>query len=142
MDIWESVGKIADVVGVLSFIISIPTYLFAKSTKKAIQSYNDKKQYQSEIKERIDEMKVHYQSISNNDVYNEDILNTVLNEMDALLIQYPTVVKSFKKDIKALQKLIPKTVNNLKTAPDYNRNKIARKLNAVIQRLEKEEKSQ
>ena len=141
MELWGFVSKIADSVGILSFIISIPTLIFAKSTRKAIQSHDDKKQYQQEIENHINEMRIHYQSISNNDVYNEEILNTLLNEMDTLLIQYPTVVKTFKKDIKELQKLISKTQDNIKSDSNFNRNKIARKLNAVIQRLEKEEKS-
>ena len=141
MDFWDIVSKFADSLGILSFVISIPTLIFAKSTRKAIQSHDDKKQYQQEIKKHINEMKINHESIANNDVYNEAILNTVLSEMDTLLIQYPTVVKSFKKDIKALQKLVSKALDNLKTSPDYNRSKVARKLNEVIQRLEKEEKS-
>lgn len=141
MEFWDGVSKFADFLGIISFFISIPTFFFAKNTRKAIRSHDDKKQYQQEIKNRIDEMKIHHKSISNNDVYNEAILNTLLNETDALLIQYPTVVKSFKRDIKNLQKLISKALDNIKTSPEFNRNKIARKLNEVIQRLEKEEKS-
>ena len=141
MDFWDIVSKFADSLGILSFVISIPTLIFAKSTRKAIQSHDDKKQYQQEIKKHINEMKINHESIANNDVYNEAILNTVLSEMDTLLIQYPTVVKAFKKDIKALQKLVSKALDNLNASPDFNRNKIARKLNEVIQRLEKEEKS-
>lgn len=141
MDFWGIISKFADSLGILSFIISIPTFFFAKNTRKAIQSHDDKKQYQQEINNHISEMKIHHESISNNDVYNEAILNILLSEMDTLLIQYPTVVKSFKKDIKNLQKLISKALDNIRTSPEFNRNKIARKLNEVIQRLEKEEKS-
>lgn len=141
MDFWGIVSRFADSFGILSFFISIPTLVFAKSTRKAIQSHDDKKQYQQEIENHINEMRIHYQSIANNDVYNEEILNTLLNEMDTLLIQYPTVVKSFKKDIKELQKLISITQDNIKSDSNFNRNKIARKLNTVIQRLQKEEKS-
>lgn len=138
---WDIFGKIADVVGILSFLVAIPTYFTARGTRKAIQYHDDKKQYKREIKMHISTLKANYESIHNNDVYNESILNNVLQELDRIQINYPTVVKPFKKEFKQLEKKINQTLLKLPSDSDFNRTKISRQLNKIIERLDKEEKT-
>lgn len=138
---WDIFSKIADVVGVLSFLFAMPTYFIAKSTQKAIRDHDDKKQYKDEIKSHIDTLKADYESIFNNDIYNERILNNVLQELDRIRINYPSVLKPFKSEFGKLEKIIKQTILKLPSDPNFNRTNTARQLNKIIERLEKEEKS-
>ena len=138
---WDIFSKIADVIGVLSFLIAIPTYFIAKSTRKAIRDHDDKKQYKTEIRAHINTLQADYESIFNHDIYNERILNNVLQELDRIQINYPSVVKPFKNEFSKLEKNINQTLLKLSSDANFNRTNISRQLNKIIERLDKEEKS-
>ena len=137
---WKTFSKVADIIGIISFLVGIRTYFIAKGTQKAIRDHDDKKQYKTEIKAHIKTLKADYESIFNNDIYNERILNNVLQELDRIRINYPSVVKPFENEFSKLEKLINKTLLNLTSDTNFNRTNISRQLNKVIERLDKEEK--
>lgn len=138
---WDSFSKIADVIGVVSFFVAVPTYLNARRTRKAIQYHDDKKQYKTEIKTHISILRANYENIHNNDIYNDCILNDILQELDRIKINYASVVKAFNREFSKLEKRINKTIPKLSVDPGFNRTRISRQLNKIIELLDKEEKT-
>lgn len=139
--VWDILDKLADALGVVSFIISIPTLVFAKSTKKAIQEHDDIKEYKDEIDGHIKELSNIYTTLKNGDIYNEKLLRTLQSEIDAIQIQYKSVLKPFNREIKNLLSKIESAIKNITPEnSDYNKNSITRSLNKIIEHLKKVKK--
>lgn len=137
---WDKFGIFADIVGVVSFGISIPTFLAAHGARKAIIQHDEVKQYRDEIQYHIDTLKGWLQIISSGDDYGIELLTDIYQTLDTLTIQYSSVVKPFSKKIKQLQSTINEACEK-STIIGYNRRIIQKQLNIVIQHLEKEKKS-
>lgn len=141
VDGWNWFGRIADVIGVISFIISIPTLIFAKTAKKAIQEHDDIKEYKDEIDEHIDSLVGLYESMEKDEIYNRSILTALQKELDTLTIQYTSVIKPFKNKINKLLGKIKTALINIDTDKTYNKSNVTRLLNQVIEHLKKVKKS-
>ena len=134
---WDVFGIIADGVGLISFAFSLPTFFIAQSTKKAIESHVEKKEFSENIDETIRELRSYYNLIADEKVYDEEILNSIIKTIDAIKINYSSVLKPYKKDINKLKNMCESAVTHLEKHPDYNRRDVEKKMNIVINELEK-----
>lgn len=137
---WEIFGIGADILGVVSFGISIPTLLAAHGAKKALVEYKNTKRYDAEIEDHICLLKSLRETISNGDAYGENVLIDLYRELDAILIHFAPVVKPFAKHINRLKSTVNKTFQELGRDPNYNKRNIVLELNSTIERLEKVKK--
>lgn len=134
VDGWETFGRAADIIGVLSFIISLPTLFIAQSTKKAIKKHDDIKEYKVEIDKHIISLEGYLTTIEVDDIYNEKILDALYKEMDSLLIQYESVVKPYRRKLNKIKKFADEATKQIANNPQsrYNKTKLIRLLNQVV----------
>ena len=137
---WTGYGRFADIIAPLSLGIGIWTLFTAHGAKKAVKARNDSEQYSQEIDMHIQKLESIYKSVHDDQLYNENVLIDISNTLDTLTIQYKTVVKSFHRVIVETQKLIDDASENITKSPDYNKNKLTKQLNKVIQHLKKAKK--
>ncbi len=136
-----NLDNVADVTGIISFAISIPTLILAKGTRKAIKEHDDAKEYQIEIDTHIKDLENLSTSIEKDDVYNVQLLRSLQKILDTINIQYSSVVKPFKRKISKLLKCISQALQLVEHNPNYNKAKVIRLLEQVIQHLKKVKKS-
>ena len=138
---WDALDKSADVLGIVSFAFSLPTFFIAHGTKKAIQEHNDIKEYRVEINVHIESLEGLYESMEKDEIYNRSILTALQKELDTLTIQYASVIKPFKNKINKLLSKIKTALTNIDTDKTYNKSNVTRLLNQVIEHLKKVKKS-
>lgn len=134
---WEIFGRFADIIGLISFAFSLPTYFIAKGTRKAIESHVEKKEFAENIDESIRELKSYYSLIADEKIYDEEILNSIIKTIDSIKINYSSVLKPYHRDINKLKSMCDSAILHLDRNANYNRREIEKKMNIVITELEK-----
>ena len=135
---WTTFGIIADIIGVISFIISIPALITAKNAKKALREYKSKLRFDAEIDTRIQSLDVLQNSISKDDQYDANILKNVYKELDTILIHHKEAIPpSDAKMINRLMSDVYSSLSKIMYTPDYNKQTIELRLNSAIETLKR-----
>lgn len=137
IDGWEWFGRIADILGFISFGISLPTLFIAQSTKAAVETHVEKNEYAEKGEELIDNLEILYLLIIEDNYYEEKTLKSIVEILDKIKVNYKIVLKPYYKDIKKLKKLSDSAIPHLTKSPNYNRRKIEKQINIVITELKK-----
>lgn len=137
----EILGVTADVVGVVSFLISIPTLVLASGIKRSILKYVEKNDYIRDIDNQLTELQASYEMLLEDDEkYGQNFLDLLVSKLEVFPIRYEAILS--KKVIKQVNTLIKQIEEKTKTNFSNKKYKqdCARQLHQIILTLEKEKK--
>lgn len=134
-------STIADVLGILSFLISIPTFFTALGIRKKMMIHVEKTDYLQEIDTQVQNLYSYYDTITKDGVlYNKIILDKVDVSLDDLIIAYETILP---KELVSKMKKLRNHIKNkcMKDLSDKNaKSECARQLHTIASKLAKEKK--
>lgn len=134
------VSYAADVLGIISFFISIFTYITTLNIKKKMVAHVEKTDYLNDIDNQVKNLNSYYHTIVDDDVYNSTLLSKIDADLDDLQVLYSLILP---KDLLSCIKKLRKNIEN-----DYHGNlnstkakrTCARQLHTIASKLAKEKK--
>ena len=137
----EFLDVTADVVGIVSFLISIPTLVLASGIKRSILKYVEKNDYLRDIDNQLTELQASYETLLDNDVkYDQSFLDLLVSKLEVFPIRYEAILS--KKVIQQVNTLIKHIEEKSKARLSDKKYKqeCASQLHRLILTLEKEKK--
>ena len=131
---------IADIAGILSFLIGVGTLVVALRIRNKILSNVEKSDYIQEIDSHIKNLLSYCETIKKDELYTSELLDTIDIALDDLQIAYGTILP------KDLSSLIKKLRNHIKFACQKNikdevaKRDCAKQLHTIASKLRKEKK--
>ncbi len=132
--VWDFLDKLADVLGIVSFIIAIPTLVNTHKAKSAII------EYVVEIDKIIYNIKQIAERINSSKTADEQDLKAIYNALEELHIFYGPIVKKFKDKIFDSQELIKSMLLDGYSNSYHNKTRLILLLSQITTRLEKMKK--
>lgn len=140
MDIWSIIAKIADIVGIVSLIISLVTLSVTRGIRKSMLAHVESSDYRKDIDEQINELDACRKLLIEGTSLNDTFYPKLIAKLDDIRIAYETILPP--KVIKQINNLIKLIGGSLSDVPPPHNQKVIRKcisqLGYVIAELKKE----
>ena len=137
-ELWGSIlPTIADYAGIAGLVISCITLLNMKKIKTALVTHAEKVDFEENVTAIVSDMTSLAESIQQDNLYNQGILDEILGKLDTLEIYYPSSVAKVKKDISKLRKEVNQAIEKLSAQPQYNKRQVAHSLSVLSKKLDK-----
>lgn len=137
---WTWFTLVAGLASIVSLGFTIPTFVAAQQTQKAIQKHDDTREFREEIEGYIKQLEGIHNSMKKDSLFNRAVVENIVEIIDTILIQYETVVNPFISSINELKQYLEESLERIESTPDYNQNNIKRALHVVIEQLKKARK--
>lgn len=138
---WDFLSSTADILGIISFLIGIGTFITTLRIRKKMLLHVEKSDYIKEIDNQIQDLKSYYDTMRKDDeLYNSSLLETIDAKLDDIQIAYDTILpKDLSNLIKKLRNHIK---NNCQTSLTNKsaKTECAKQLHTIIAKLAKEKK--
>lgn len=103
---WNILGNISNILGIGSFIFSIPTYFIAKSLKGKIDYSIDLHDYSNSKPEYIHKIDGYIRSVSDDKVYNLAALFSISETLKTLEARFSNITPETRTEISKVQAII------------------------------------
>lgn len=134
------IGNIADILGIISFILGIWTLCTTTGIKKSLLYHVEKSSYLENIDHNIANLKALVITLKEDEkLYTQNYLDMVVEELNCILVYYGTVIE--KKDVTRIKKLkthIEEKCSNLKDSKAKRH--LKEELDYFCMKLDKEKK--
>lgn len=137
---WLWFGRTADILGTISFVISVITLFVTAGIKKAQRHQVEKTDYSMDIDNQIENLKAFHDLVVLKDGFDSSLVLELEEAFIHIEIYYETLLpKKLKAEIKGLKNFIK---NNLGTYPysDGALKELARRLTMIMAQLKKVKK--
>lgn len=135
---------LADVLGVLGFIITIITWNNTRKITDAMTARRENSEFREKGERAAELLKNYANSIQVDGLYTKEFLIKVLQHVESIEINYPSPTKRIKSELRKLEKNLKDCINHLDSDPNYMKAIIghdAAKLAMQIEKLAKEAQS-
>lgn len=103
----NTIGVIADVLGILSFFVGLPTLFTTMRIKTSLKKHIAKSAFMADIDSNINDLMSFYKSIQDDKIFTNDLLERIIQTLDDVMITYDGILpKKIVSDMKKLEKHI------------------------------------
>lgn len=136
----NTLSLIADITGIISFIIGLGTFITTLKLRKKIVSHVEKSDYYEEVEAQSKNLLSYCDTINKDNVYNTDLLDMIDITLDDLVIAYGSILpKDLLSQIKKVRNHI-KNKCQKSTNDKEARRECVKQLHRIAVRLLKEKK--
>ena len=136
----EIVAQIADITGILSFLIGILTFITTLRIRSKIRANLEKSDYIKEIDNHVNDLKSYYDTMIKDELYTSELLDTIDVTLDDIQILYGSILpKKLSGQIRKLRNFIKnscqKNLSDKKAKIDC-----AKQIHTIASKLAKEKR--
>ena len=136
----DIISIVADFAGIISFIISICTFVVALRIRRRMLIRVEKASFFNEIDGQVANLLSYYETITTDNVYNSDLLVKIEVDLEDILIAYSCIIpKEVIAQIKKLRNLI-KNKCQVNIHDRNARTECVKQLHSISSKLAKEKK--
>lgn len=137
---WLWFGRVADILGVISFVISIITLFVTAGIKKAQRQQVEKSDYSVDIENQLETLKAYHDLAAKSDKFDDSLALELQENLICIETYYETLLpKKLKSDIKGLKNYLENSMGK----PPYSKGvckELAKRLTLIMARLKKVKK--